>query len=213
MKRTILYLGLNPPKIPNTHVLHYPMIQIIPREASHPDIIHSFSQFSEYTHFIFTSQSSVDIFIRYLSFFKLTLSDLAGKPIISVGKKTADLLLSKGLQSIIAKEETAEGVIKELELLNPTDGYFFWPHSSLSRPAMKDYFKKKKWPLQDCILYDTKLIKYEQNPDLTQVDEIIFTSPSTVDGFLANFGQLPKEKKLTAIGPITQKKLDDSDEL
>jgi uroporphyrinogen-III synthase len=187
MKRTILYLGLNPPKIPNTHVLHYPMIQIIPREASHPDIILSFSQFSEYTHFIFTSQSSVDIFVRYLSFFKL--------------------------QSIIAKEETAEGVIKELELLNPTDGYFFWPHSSLSRPAMKDYFKKKKWPLQDCILYDTKLIKYEQNPDLTQVDEIIFTSPSTVDGFLANFGQLPKEKKLTAIGPITQKKLDDSDEL
>jgi uroporphyrinogen-III synthase len=57
-------------------------------------------------------------------------------------------------------------------------------------------------------LYDTVTQKLEPKPDLNHVQEIVFTSPSTVLAFLEIFGALPKGKKLIAIGPITQQQLE-----
>jgi uroporphyrinogen-III synthase len=60
---------------------------------------------------------------------------------------------------------------------------------------------------QACDLYDTVSQEICPKPDLDQVDEIVFTSPSTVKAFVEIFGGLPRGKKCLAIGPITQQAL------
>jgi uroporphyrinogen-III synthase len=41
-------------------------------------------------------------------------------------------------------------------------------------------------------------------PNLAAFDEIVFTSPSTIEAFLAIFGALPRDKILTPVGPVTE---------
>ena len=85
--------------------------------------------------------------------------------------------------------------------------HFFFPRSSLSRNVILDFFKKNHILFQDCFIYDTVTQKNQPTPHLEEIDEIIFTSPSTIKAFLEIFSAIPLDKKLTAIGPITQKAL------
>ncbi len=59
-----------------------------------------------------TSKSTIQILTDFLSHFGYTLTELAQKKVIAVGKATAKHLSSRGITSIIAKEETAEGSYK-----------------------------------------------------------------------------------------------------
>ena len=57
------------------------------------------------------------------------------------------------------------------------------------------------------------VVQKKEAINLLEFDEIFFTSPSTVDGFLNIFGAFPKNgPRLVSIGPITkaylEKKLD-----
>jgi uroporphyrinogen-III synthase len=58
-----------------------------------------------------------------------------------------------------------------------------------------------------CDLYDTVPQKLEPIPDLNAIDEIVFTSPSTVRAFVEIFRHIPQDKTLTCLGPITQEEL------
>ncbi len=60
---------------------------------------------------------------------------------------------------------------------------------------------------QDCFIYDTIVQKNQPIPDLEDIDEIVFTSPSTIKAFLDIFSAIPLDKKLVTMGPITQKAL------
>ena len=66
-----------------------------------------------------------------------------------------------------------------------------------------DYFLQHEIPYLECTLYDTVIVKPNPLPNLDEFDEIIFTSPSTVEGFLEAYKTLPSDKRLTPIGPVT----------
>ncbi|HEV3269594.1 MAG TPA: uroporphyrinogen-III synthase [Candidatus Rhabdochlamydia sp.] len=89
----------------------------------------------------------------------------------------------------------------------------FFPRSSLSRNIIIDFFQKNNIWFQDCFIYDTIVRKNQPIPNLEDVDKIIFTSPSTIKGFLEIFSAIPLNKKLITIGPITQKALSEIKEL
>jgi uroporphyrinogen-III synthase len=143
----------------------------------------------KFTHVIFTSQTTV----RYWP-------GPWDKPTIAIGSATAAALQAKGLKPLVALEATQEGII---ELIRGMEGYFFLPRSRLSRSVITDYFDSNGIPHHALDLYDTLFQKLEPVPNLDDFDEIVFTSPSTVEGFLRIFGKLPLNKKLTPIGPVT----------
>jgi len=70
-----------------------------------------------------------------------------------------------------------------------------------------DFFQKNHILFQDCFIYDIATQKKQPIPDLEDIDEIIFTSPSTIKAFLEIFSTIPLDKKLVTMGPITQKAL------
>jgi uroporphyrinogen-III synthase len=186
---TTLYLGLRPP--PNFDGIHYPVIQIIPL---HPEL----PRVSPFTHLIFTSRTAVELF-------PLEPGNLR---ILSVGRATTAAIEQRGWHTALtAIDECAEGIIELLDQEDLANANILWPHSKRSRSLIADTLKKRGIRYHDAALYDTVANQPGPPPNLNEIDTIIFTSPSTVDGFLAIYGCFPEGKQLETIGPITRSHL------
>ncbi|WP_068469062.1 uroporphyrinogen-III synthase [Candidatus Protochlamydia phocaeensis] len=203
--KQILYTGLDPHHYQGKgNVTHVPLIEIVPRPLSDPAIQPVLSQFAQYTHVIVTSKSTIPILQDYLCRLGFSLQEWAQKSTLAVGRATAAHLSACGIHPMrVAKEETAEGLLYEMDSMSLKDAFFLWPHSAQSRPVLKNYFSRHKIAFQDCLLYDTLPHYPSYLPDVDAFDEIVFTSPSTVKAFVQIFGSLPAHKQLTPIGPIT----------
>lgn len=213
--KTLLYLGTDPTEFESRgrvdgHLIHYPVIKIVPRSVDHPEIKAALDDLPAYTHLIFTSKNAVKVFFGMLASLQIPIDAIQSKTSIAIGEVTASHLRMRGLNpQHISSEETQEGVVKLLNQLSLEDAYVFLPRSSLSRPVLAQFFHERQIRMQACDLYDTVSQVIYPKPDLDHVDEIVFTSPSTVKAFMEIFGQLPKDKKCLAIGPITEQALRD----
>lgn len=211
--KTILYLGTDPTQFESQgrssgHLIHYPVIKIVPRSLDHPELKQAFDDMDEYTHLIFTSKNAVTVFFSHLTFLKKSADALKNKKVIAIGTVTAAYLSANGLPATdISNEETQEGVVKLLSVMNLDGSYLFMPRSSLSRPVLSNFFNERQLRYQACDLYDTHSQIPHPRPDLNLIDEIVFTSPSTVKAFMEIFGKLPQGKKCLAIGPVTKQAL------
>lgn len=188
MKR-VLYLGLDPSRWKGGgEIVHYPVIRTEPTERLQ---LHDWPLF---THLIFTSRSAVIHWDRF-----------GGKQIVAIGEATAQLIREKGMVPRVAKEATQEGVIELLGSLDLKDAYLLWPRSERARGDLAAYLRGRKIRFLAQDLYRTVFQKLEPVPSLDEFDEIVFTSPSTVEGFLQIYETFPKQGVLTCIGPITRK--------
>jgi uroporphyrinogen-III synthase len=210
MSKRILYLGLDP-----THyackgeVFHWPIIQIIPRPLSEPSVQQALHHFQQYSHVIITSKSTVAILKDYLARLGIELQIWKQKTTLAVGQVTAKHLEACGIKPAkVAQEETAEGMIHELAQMSLEDAHVFWPHSAQARPVIKDFLVNRHIRHTTCQLYDTKSQVPGALPNLADFDEIVFTSPSTIEAFLQIFGTFPSQIELVAIGPITARFLE-----
>ena len=192
----ILYLGIDPSRFySQKNLIHYPVIRT-EKIVSH-QLKKAKELWPKFTHVIFTSRTAARYWLE---------EDLPIHPtVIAVGKSTASLLEQAGCSPLIAEEETQEGVIELLQSIQLDDAFIFWPKSKQARPILSHYLRGENRIILD--LYSTVLQKLEPVPKLDDVEEIVFTSPSTVRGFMGIYKSLPKRVKLTAIGPITQKEL------
>jgi uroporphyrinogen-III synthase len=204
MKRT-LYLGSNPKPFQKklSPLVHYPILSAQRRPFSDSRLNLAFSCFSEYTHILLTSPQATTFFYEWVLHFHLT-SILKEKKIVCVGKQTAASVKNLGLLPFLtAIEETQEGLIQTLRTLNLGDSYFFFPRSSLSRRQILHFFHKREIRAQVCDLYDTSYRLRSPLPNLKIIDRIFFTSPSTVEGFLHLYTEIPSSLELLAIGKVT----------
>ncbi len=188
----ILYLGLDPSRYPQK-VVHYPVIRtelIEGLDVSKADFA---------THFLFTSRSAVKHWFE--------LSSVNGQ-VLAVGMATAAALRQQGIEARVAPTATQEGIVELFETMDLSSSYLFWPRSALARSIIEEYLMKRNAPFCALDLYETKWQRLEPVPDLANFDEIVFTSPTTVDAFLKIFGAIPNDKKLTPIGPVTKAALE-----
>jgi len=201
-----LYLGTDPENCDLKDLVHYPIIKTAALEIP----FHIWDDFTDYTHILITSKNAAAIFLSQLK----DKEALKGKKIIAIGKSTAAKLSQEGFAPhLIAQEESQEGVIELLKTQDLHNAYIFYPRSSLARKKLESYMIARGIRHQICDLYETVFQKPEPAPDFATIDEIIFTSPSTVRGFIAAFGAIPSNKKLTCIGPITEQELQKSIQL
>lgn len=191
----ILYLGLDPSRWKaDRPILHYPVITTKLRFAAKP------LDWEHVTHLLFTSRPAV----FYWKEFK-------GKQTVAIGEATAELLRMQGENPLVAPQATQEGMVDLLRTFDLRGAYVLWPRSSKARSVLTEYLKslapETKYLAID--LYETEFQKPEPVPSLEGIEEIVFTSPTTVEGFLRIYGSLPKNKKLTPIGPVTERVLID----
>ena len=195
----ILYLGLSPSKFPRKKdLLHYPVIRT--EKLLSKELLDAKMLWPNFTHAIFTSQTAVRYWQEEGLYF-----DKKG---IAVGSSTADALREFGIFPLVALQETQEGIVDLLETIDLKGAFLFWPRSKKARPFLEQYLQKRKCRYVALDLYDTIFQKPEPVPSLADVEEIVFTSPSTVHAFLKIYGVFPKNILLTAIGPVTRECLE-----
>lgn len=179
---SLLYLGLEMPSYIDKKVVHCPLIDTVPLEPDFPDL-------HRFTHVLLTSKMAVQYFMKQVG-------DARHMQFISVGKKTTEALHSYGCYNVLtAEDECQEGVIALISKLS--DPCIFWPHSSRSRNLLHEYCS------YSVPLYQTHF-KKPIDVDFDAIDEIYFSSPSTVDAFFHFFGPPPEGKILLTQGKITQ---------
>ena len=201
----VLYTGTNPSHfVSDKLVIHCPLIEIVPRPFDDVATQAMMADLDRYTHIVFTSKNTVPIFCTWAEKLGLPIN----AQIIAVGSITADALHAAGLKpALIASDEQQEGVIELLMLQNLERAYILVPRSSRARPHIQMFLETHRIRHQLCNLYDTVTKVPHPLPNLSVVDEIVFTSPSTVDAFIQIFDILPVDKQLTPIGPVTEEKL------
>jgi uroporphyrinogen-III synthase len=200
-----LFLGLDPSHCCRAgRVIHYPVIRIVKRPLERT----FFQELPFFSHFIFTSKTAVHFFFCALEECAIPRESFAGRCLLCVGKFTAAALKEQGFDSLVAEDERQEGVIALLAALKlDQKSYFCLPRSFRARLLIDRFLQEKKIRFQVYPLYDTAPQKLLPLPDLKEIDEIVFTSPSTVDAFYAIFPELPREKILTPIGPVTRERI------
>jgi uroporphyrinogen-III synthase len=156
--------------------------------------------FAKCTHWIFTSPNAV----RH--WFSFGVSGCFEKS-FAVGPSTAAALLQRGIQAKVAPIATQEGLIELLKAVDLERALIGWPRSSKARTVLGDYLSRRGVPFLSIDLYEPVMQRLEPMPDLALFDEIVFTSPSTVEAFLEIFGRIPWEKKIVPLGPVTADRL------
>lgn len=201
-----LYLGLNLPE-EGGHYIHYPMIRIVPRPHDDEEIAAMAAKWATFTHLLFTSRTAVSLLKKACSHYRLDYSCKKG---IAVGEKTAGEMERCGFSvDDIAAKEQAEGIVEILHHKKWDDTNILYPHSALARPLIANYLKERGIEYHAAALYDTIPHFPNDLPNFDEIDAILFTSPSTVDAFIARFVTFPQGVTLQSIGPITRKKLNE----
>lgn len=212
-----LYLGLKPSKFyPQLGKLDFcPVIETSPIICEKEEIENKILRpLQGSTIVLITSARSSQYLIDLLKKIPDGLKSLFEKQIYAIGPATAEafIKLKHGQMHILPYGSSAESLIDELKLLREKPPIFY-PHSAQSRKLLKEFLLSSNWPHDDCILYTTSHKEIPQHIRLDEYDEIIFTSPSTAHSF---FSQRPRscicDKKITALGKITQKALEKYDQ-
>lgn len=210
LEKKVLYLGTDPNHYATSaEVMHCPIIKMVPRDFTSFAIQHQLQDVSQYTHVVVTSKNAVQILMDALYFYSISLASLQEKIWVCIGSSTEQTLRDFGItESIVAGEETQDGVIKVLDVLDLNRAYLFYPRSAQARPTLACYLKVRQLRHQICDLYDTVTCRPAIAPILSNFNEVVFTSPSTVNAFFELFSVVPPHLILTPIGPITKQALE-----
>lgn len=198
-----LFFGIDNTSYP--HARHIPLISIKYREKQHTEVQSFLDDISSFTHLIFMSKHGVQALMHLID-----PVQLAGKKIISIGSKTSATLHTFGIDvDITSKEETQEGILHELNILDLKTAYIGIPCSSRSRKTLATLLAYKGVRFLIGYLYDTYLVDDALLPSLDTVEELIFTSPSTVDAFKKYFDNVPAHLTFQFQGPITKQRFEE----
>ncbi|PIS01469.1 MAG: hypothetical protein COT84_02220 [Chlamydiae bacterium CG10_big_fil_rev_8_21_14_0_10_35_9] len=192
--KRILYFGLSIENFTDKKLaVHYPLIKIVP----HKNIKRFLLEVEKFSHIIFTSQTTVDIFFSHIS-------KIQNPQCISIGPLTKKALLKRGVFSECPQEYTQEGIIQYLKTCSLKNSYIFLPRSSLARKKIDSFLSENNIKFATLALYTTKFYKPDREINFQDYEEFVFTSPSTVDSFFYFFQKIPPHIKVRHIGPITK---------
>ncbi|WP_300349587.1 uroporphyrinogen-III C-methyltransferase [Clostridium sp.] len=164
----------------------------------------------KYNYIIFTSINAVNLFFDYLVKNKIDIRRIKGE-ISALGKATEKALIERGMiPSIVGKSFTAYGLFNELKDNIKKDDEILIPCSSLSGDYLFNELSKLKAKVQRVNIYDTVCGKLKNPRAFSEVDIVLYTSPSTVKNMESLLGrEALKEKLSISIGPITSKALNE----
>lgn len=162
----------------------------------------------QYNHIIFTSINAVNLFFDYLINNKVDLRKIKGE-ISALGNATEKALLERGLiPTIVGKSFTSEGLFNELKDKIKKEDEVLIPCSSLSSDYLFNKLDRLGAKVHRVNIYDTVCGKIKNPRAFSEVDIVLYTSPSTVKNMESLLGkEALKEKFNIAIGPITSKAL------
>ncbi len=190
--KKILFTGLTPEEFRfKKEVVHVPLIKII-KPGSWITVDNELDRICKYDWLIFTSRFAAAFILKRFAGRK----NRAGKfpKICAIGSATAKTITKMGYRvDLIPAIESSRGIVGEFGKKIKPGKNILIPRSNLA----DDYLPKKLSDLGHRVRAVTAYINIPRRPrrvDFSEIDEVFFTSPSTVRNFFRFFGYVQKIK-------------------
>ena len=187
-----LYTGI---RCPDTSFVHTPLIEIKP-VADTSRLREAADEVDTYDYLLYTSRHAVTYF-----------PPRCQRPVIvSIGPVTTEALRLAGAETIKQVEkDDSYGVIDWFA--EQPRGRVLIPRSNLALSIIPEGLRNLGFDVTTVTAYENRMPENAMKVDLSQVDTIVFSSPSTIDNFIRLYGKLPTDKQLLTRGRITEKHL------
>lgn len=207
-QKKILFTGISEERFFEEGIIfHVPMVKIIPLDdySELKNYVRRVAD-KEFDWVVFCSRYGVLYFFKCLYEMKMDSRILSKIKISAIGMSTANALRNYGIiPDIVPENESSEGL---LEVFKDVErGKIFMPRSDLSDKGLGDGFKRLGFEVEECVAYRNIMPEDLPDIDFSLIDEIIFTSPSTVRNFVKRYGEIPKNVSIRCIGPKTENEL------
>jgi uroporphyrinogen III methyltransferase / synthase len=166
----------------------------------------SLKRLRQFDWLIFTSAKGAEFFARRASELSIRVP-WRGKPAVAaVGEKTRAALRKAGVKvRFVPSEYLGETLAVELPSDRGEEALLLRAH--ISSPVMTRVLKNRGFRVEERAIYRTLLSKEAAEPNLRDIDAIIFASPSAVEAFssMVDLRALERARTLLAlcIGPVT----------
>ncbi len=191
-------------------VVELPLIRIEPRIDS-DQVRAAVDSIDQYAVLCMTSPNGVRQLFAALAIAGLDARALGATTIAAIGPGTAAALAERGiLADVIPERFLAEALIESLAAVKLEGRRVLFAAAAGAREVLPDALRERGATVDVISLYET--VREDPSPEALEAardaDYITFTSASTVDSFLAAFGEDPPQKaRLISIGPITTEAL------
>lgn len=183
-------------------VVHKPLIDIRRREV--PSIEKSLAPKRGYDWIVFTSRYGVRYFFETLSVFGIDIRTILRAKIVSVGVTTSAELRGYNLYpDFESPTNSAAGIIDFFRGNGITGQSILLPRSDKGLTTLSDSLRSLGNAVEDVAVYENRPSPVRNLP-CEESDKIVFTSPSTVDAYIAACGELPSGTLLVARGLTTE---------
>lgn len=127
--------------------------------------------------------------------------------VVSIGPTTSAALRAAGVKALSQVERGNSYGVVEWFGSRPR-GRVLIPRSDIALPIIPDGLCRLGFEVTTVAAYTNRMPAHVQRVDLSRVDRVVFTSPSTVDNFVRLYGSLPPRKEYIARGPVTGARLE-----
>ncbi|MDD5670631.1 MAG: hydroxymethylbilane synthase [Candidatus Omnitrophica bacterium] len=184
-------------------IVHHPMIAIKP-VTDFRQIDADIRRLEKYDVMMFTSRHAVQFFFQRLLQKRKTARVFEKMSLIAIGKTTARCLAHFGwTATMVPDDESAEGILKMLKEIPLRGKSFLIPRSNLATERLVQGLRRRGARVDAVTVYRNVKTRTRKQ-DLRQIDEIVFTSPSTVRNFFEKYRNVPERIRMKAIGNVTK---------
>ncbi|NIA17235.1 MAG: uroporphyrinogen-III C-methyltransferase, partial [Planctomycetes bacterium] len=202
-KPNVLVLGNHRQKYQRLgNIVHRRIIDCVPID-DYTKVDSVFKNIGDFDWIVFTSINAAKYLFERLYAIGRDARALSNTTIAAIGKTTANRLKEFGITAdMVPKNESSAGLLEKFAKLDMENKKVLLPQSEIASKELPDGLLNmqaviKKTPVYKTIDIDPGLI------DFDYIDQILFTSGSTVRAFIKHFGQVPENIKSYCLGQPT----------
>lgn len=202
-KPRILLPGTHPEKYRHLGtIIHRPFIKLVPLE-DYTAADNVLKNLAPYDWIVFTSTNGVKFFFERLNAIGLDTRTLASNKVAAIGATTAEVLREFGvLADMQPRLESSAGLLKEFDKLGVKGRRILLVKPEVGSPVLLERLTAAGAEVEVVVVY--KNIDIEPEPTgFDYIDQILFTSASTVRAFMKRFKTIPPGLKVYCLGRPT----------
>ena len=202
-KPTVLFCGLHPERYEHLgNILHRPMIDCVALDDYGP-LDTALERLNSFDWIVFTSGNAIKFFFHRLRATGRDARAIVPAKVAVIGAASAERLADFGVAAdLCAGVESSAGLLQEFRRLGVRDKAILLPQSQIAGSELSDGLTELGAAVEVVPVYKT----IQRDPgeiDFAHIDQILFTSGSTVRAFVEKFGSVPEHIKVFCLGPVT----------
>jgi uroporphyrinogen III methyltransferase / synthase len=202
-KPRILLPGTHPEKYRHLGIIvHRPLIKSVPLD-DYKQADKVLKQLNSFDWIVFTSTNGVEFFFQRLNALGLDTRSIGTVKVAAIGQTTAEKLKTFGvLVDMQPKLESSIGLLEEFKKVSVKGKRILLVRPKVGSSVLLDGLADAEAAIEALVVYRNIEIEPEET-DFDFIDQILFTSGSTVRAFLKRYNSIPEGIKVYCLGQPT----------